>query len=160
MNPRQFLLIALLFCGVSAKAANSPLFQYDGEYQGRLVAVTRDLPDGKNVRRTIRIRSAEFKAAPHKAQGGLELIHGKLREHLSFRHSAFEYKRSLNGSTVTLDGTAKIRPFSVAYSASTSDGVAVAGFLAHISGGLKVVVTYRTADRLETLTYFLYPTAR
>jgi hypothetical protein len=161
MNLRKFLLLAFLFCGVSAKAANSPLFKYDGDYQGRLVVTTRDLPDGHNVRRTIPIYKAEFKAAPHVAQGGLELIHGNFREHLSFRHSTFEYKRTQNGSTVTLYGTAKIRPFSVSYSASTSDGAVASGFLERISGAskvLKVVIDYRTPSRLETLIYFLYPT--
>ena len=158
MNLRKFLLLAFLFCGLPAKAANSPLFQYDGKYQGRLVVTTRALPDGHNVRRTIPIYTAEFKAAPHVAQGGLELIHGNFREHLSFRHAAFEYKRTQNGSTVTLDGTTKIRPFSVSYMAYTPDGVGAAGFLEHISGGLKVVITYRTPSRIETQTYFLYPT--
>ena len=153
---RYLLLLAFVFCGLSAKASTSPLFQYAGEYHGVLVAVTRALPGGKNVRRTVPITSAEFKAAPHKVQGGLELIHGNIREHLSFRRSAFEYKRTQNGATVTLDGTARIRPFSVAYSATAPDGTATAGFIEYIPGGLKVIVTFRTAARLETLTYFLY----
>jgi len=156
MALRHLLLLAFVLCGLSAKASTSPLFQYAGEYHGVLVAVTRALPDGHNVRRTVPITSAEFKAAPHKVQGGLELIHGNIREHLSFRHTAFEYKRSQNGATVTLDGTARIRPFSVAYSATAPDGIATAGFIEYIPGGLKVIVTFRTAARLETLTYFLY----
>lgn len=159
MNLRNIILIAFLFCGLSAKASTSPLFQYAGDYHGVLVAVTRALPAGKNVRKTVPITSAEFKAAPHQVQGGLELIQGNIREHLSFRHTAFEYKRTQNGSTVTLDGTAKIRRSSVSYSATAPDGTATAGFLEYFSGGLKVVVTYRTAARLETLTYFLYRNA-
>jgi hypothetical protein len=159
MNLRNIFLVAFLFCGLSAKASTSPLFQYAGEYHGVLVAVTRALPNGKNIRRTIPITSAEFKAAPHKVQGGLELIHGNIREHLSFRNSAFEYKRTQNGATVTLDGTARIRRFSISYSATAPDGTATAGFLEYFSGGLKVIVTYRTSARLETLTYFLYRNA-
>jgi hypothetical protein len=161
----KHLLLSVVFLafGLPLQAARSPLFQYDGEYQGRVVIVTVEQGSSQRVRKTVRIPSAEFKATPNVVQGGLELIAGGVREHLSFRGTAFQFKRSTINESVTIDGSVRVRPFSVAYSASTSGGYypSAAGFIEYLHGrargDIKVVVTYSTGTQNEVRTYFLSP---
>lgn len=163
----RLLAAAFLLCSLPAYGAKSSLYQFKGDYEGRVIVVTRELPDGQNVRRALAVSSAEFKAAPGIVQGGLELIVGGLREHLSFRGSAFQYKRSTIGGSVTIDGAVKVRPFSMGFSGYDPAAIPganyprVAGFIEYLGApfgrNIKVVVAYYSATRNETRTYFLSP---